>query len=183
MSDSVSLRDWSRVCQCQWRPPRQQITLTSFLPLLLIAPRPGTVQTPWVGRDWGVCMPVCVFYKFKLLSCLQMLLTCSHGGVCHSICGWCDVGFVDALTVNGRDDEGYADSGGMDGKPSSQTECVCCHKEDDKRSMMETGFADLRWLTWIKLFENQLYFREDLDVFSLMNIKLTHYMDRCHRDV
>lgn len=54
---SASLRDRSRVCQCQWRPPWQQITLTSFLLLLLIAPRPGTAQTPWVGRDWGACVP------------------------------------------------------------------------------------------------------------------------------
>lgn len=53
---SVALRDWSRVCQCQWRPPWQQITLTGFLLLPLIAPQPGTVQTPWVGRVWGVCV-------------------------------------------------------------------------------------------------------------------------------
>lgn len=55
-SMSVALRDWSRVCQCQWRPPWQQITLTGFLLLPLIAPQPGTVQTPWVGRVWGVCV-------------------------------------------------------------------------------------------------------------------------------
>lgn len=72
---SVALRDWSRVCQCQWRPPWQQITLTGFLLLPLIAPQPGTVQTPW----WGVseeCAWFCVCFGVisKLFTCLNRAL-------------------------------------------------------------------------------------------------------------
>lgn len=80
LTPRLSLRDWSRVSQCQWRPPWQQITLTSFLPLLLIAPRPGTVQTPRVGRDWGVCVSVWVLKKFgSIYHCLSPV-TEKHGG-------------------------------------------------------------------------------------------------------
>lgn len=51
---SVSLRDHFRVSKCQRRPPWQKIMLTSFLLLLLIVPKPRTVQAPWVGRDTSV---------------------------------------------------------------------------------------------------------------------------------
>ena len=57
---SLSLRDRPRVRLCQWRSPPQQITLSSFLPLLLIAPRPGTVQTPCGAWLKSVSVSVCL---------------------------------------------------------------------------------------------------------------------------
>lgn len=89
----VSLRDQRRVCQCQWRPPWQQITLTSFLPLLIIAPWPRMLQTPWVGRDWVAC----VFETFNSHFCdcyppiypagiITLYLCCPR-----EVLGWCNV--------------------------------------------------------------------------------------------